>query len=355
MWEFESKINSPSRDFSQSKPVDILHNNKTLLEFLESTRRLEHILEDKTDLLSSLATSNTKTQTCEKIYQFITENLTADINEISNGSQALNRVVEDQMIEINDSFNTFLQSLEESINSSLSMTPSFPPKLVSAPGNLGGDIITESPKVCKKNEGLKYKGEKYVEIEPVEDGLLQVPYLCDMISDGGGWIVIQHRATGDTDFFLGWEDYKEGFGSLDTDFWLGNDNIHALTSSGSWELNVEVKYKGDTREANYKDFSLGDEDSNYKLHIGTYSGTAGDSLSRHDGHPFTTKDKDNDESDSRNCASTFEGAWWYINCHDSNLNGKWMSITAHHGLMWRTLTDSKSATFSEMKIRQVAP
>lgn len=48
------------------------------------------------------------------------------------------------------------------------------------------------------------------------------------------------------------------------------------------------------------------------------SGTAGDSLSFHDGQPFSTKDQDN-----LPCASRFHGAWWYKpppNCHKSNLN-----------------------------------
>ena len=354
LWEIESKKSALSSDSSHSKAVERVQDNKTLFDILGSTKRLEHILEGKTDLSSFLSINKTETHSCEQMFQFLSENLTAQIGEFSNGYEALTTVMEDQMTEVTDNFNTFLQSLEESLNDSMSMIPSYPPELFAALNSLVGNV-TDSPKSCKRNQGLKYKQEEYFVIKPSTYSTLNVPYLCDMGSDGGGWIVIQRRTKGDTNFFLDWEDYKEGFGTLETDFWLGNDNIHTLTSVGLWELRVTLKFEGKTRFADYKNFSLGNEDTNYKLHVGSYSGTAGDSLSRHNGHPFTTKDKDNDDGDSRNCAKTFEGAWWYINCHDSNLNGRWMSTTAHHGLMWRALTDSDSATYSEMKIRQVDP
>ena len=58
----------------------------------------------------------------------------------------------------------------------------------------------------------------------------------------------------------------------------------------------------------------------FRLRVSHYHGSAGDNLSGHSGAPFTTIDKDND-SYSSNCATVFKGAWWYTNCHSSNLNG----------------------------------
>jgi ficolin len=54
---------------------------------------------------------------------------------------------------------------------------------------------------------------------------------------------------------------------------------------------------------------------------------------------FTTKDQDNDEYSSSNCARSFHGAWWYKTCHESNLNGKYLGgihTSVADGIEWRT-------------------
>ncbi|XP_078579161.1 microfibril-associated glycoprotein 4-like [Branchiostoma floridae x Branchiostoma japonicum] len=180
---------------------------------------------------------------------------------------------------------------------------------------------------------------------------------CDMDTDGGGWTLFQKRQDGTVDFFLGWADYKTGFPSnLNGEFWLGNDNLYRLAVQTVYQLRVDMEdVEGNTAYAAYSTFAISPESQNYKLDIGTYSGTAGDSLTYHDGKPFSTKDRDNDESSSRNCAQSFKGAWWYGGCLYSNLNGMY-HLGPHEGhadgvnwFHWKRHNYSLKRT--EMKIR----
>lgn len=105
---------------------------------------------------------------------------------------------------------------------------------------------------------------------------------CDMKTDGGGWTVFQRRLDGSVDFFLGWADYKHGFGNLSGEFWLGNDNLHRLTAAGNVELRVDLEdFDGNSKYAKYTTFKVADEGDKYRLLIGGYSGTAGDSMTFH--------------------------------------------------------------------------
>ncbi len=151
---------------------------------------------------------------------------------------------------------------------------------------------------------------------------------CRVDIDGKKWMMFQRR-TDYTDFYRNWTSYANGFGTVSSDnatgtsFWLGLKLLNQITSSGgSWQLRVDLQeqYTSTTRYAVYSDFTIGSPGASYPLRVSGYSGTAGDSLSFHSGSPFSTYDADHDASGS-NCAVTFKGAWWYVACHASNLNG----------------------------------
>ncbi|XP_054576533.1 ficolin-3 [Eptesicus fuscus] len=165
-----------------------------------------------------------------------------------------------------------------------------------------------------------------------------LPVFCDMDTLGGGWLVFQRRQDGSVDFFRSWSSYKAGFGSQESEFWLGNENLHQLTLQGTWELRVELEdFDGNRTFAHYGSFRLLGEADHYQLVLGKFlEGTAGDSLSFHNGKPFSTYDADHDTAGG-NCAVTVHGAWWYEACYHSNLNGHYAMSpsTAHtYGIDW---------------------
>ena len=209
------------------------------------------------------------------------------------------------------------------------------------------------PKECKKGMFPSLLGTAfpYHVIQANGTSELDAPYLCDSVTGGGGWIVIQRRVSGSVDFYRNWAEYREGFGSLDGDFWWGNEKIHALTSSGRYELRVDLKYKGKSSFAHYRSFSLDGENDNYALRLGTYDGTAGDSLSFHNGKPFSTYDRDNDGR-AQNDAVEYSGAWWYSS-YESNLNAKWNTVGSGKAARWYTFSGGDSVSFSEMKLRKI--
>ena len=83
--------------------------------------------------------------------------------------------------------------------------------------------------------------------------------------------MFQGRLDGSVDFYRDWNDYKNGFGSTSGEFWLGNDNIHSLTTSGKQVLRIDLEtFDGETRFAEYSGFSIDDESNNYTLRLDAY-------------------------------------------------------------------------------------
>uniref|UniRef100_H2YDD0 Fibrinogen C-terminal domain-containing protein n=1 Tax=Ciona savignyi TaxID=51511 RepID=H2YDD0_CIOSA len=177
---------------------------------------------------------------------------------------------------------------------------------------------------------------------------------CDQTTDGGGWMVFQRRRDGSENFYRTWVEYQGMFGNLSNEFWLGNENLHALTRSGNYELRIELGDCANVRKfAKYSSFSIGSAQEKYTLKVTGYTGNAGDSLSNHNGLPFSTQDVDND-SYFGNCAVNHHGAWWYDKCYDSNLNGEYLKCqtSTSRSASWNTFHGGHySMKFIEMKFR----
>ena len=179
---------------------------------------------------------------------------------------------------------------------------------------------------------------------------------CDMETDGGGWIVIQRRvAQGTVNFYRNWEDYENGFGDLDTEFWIGLGNIYELTNNDEVDVIISVWNDIQTNITwRYPVFRIAGPTDKYRLTVSGGSGTGYDSFAYGNGQYFTTYDRDNDIW-SNNCAYHFQGGWWYRDCTYANLNGRHEAsgLPGVHStgqlLFWQTT--SRIYTNSEMKIR----
>ncbi|XP_052864057.1 fibrinogen-like protein A [Anopheles cruzii] len=174
------------------------------------------------------------------------------------------------------------------------------------------------------------------------------------VKDGDSWLVIQHRFDGSLNFFRNWKEYRDGFGNIAEEFWIGLERLHQLTSGRAHELMVELRdFKGNYKFALYTAFEIGNETEQYNLKtLGAYHGTAGDSLSYNKNMKFSTYDRDNDNYSPLNCAAFHEGVWWYNVCSNSNLNGPYKNIVDHRSMFWYYFSGSNEGlSFSRMMIR----
>ncbi|XP_059159224.1 fibrinogen C domain-containing protein 1-like [Physella acuta] len=230
-------------------------------------------------------------------------------------------------------------------------------------GGAGGtskDGRTEQsiPRDCHDVYTSGYRVSSVYQILP-EHSRFQVPVYCEMINNTG-YTVIQRRIDGTLNFNRRWSEYKQGFGNPYGELWAGNELIHLLTRQKHYTLRLDMwDWEGIQYYAEYSKFFVEDESENYKLVVGEYKGTAGDSLIYHNKMAFSTEDVDNDLHE-RHCAAENKGGWWYSKCFLSQLNSlyhtAWYSQSQSRyadGVVWFTIKDSEFYSLKrvEMKLK----
>ncbi|KAH8418879.1 hypothetical protein KR222_008491, partial [Zaprionus bogoriensis] len=146
-------------------------------------------------------------------------------------------------------------------------------------------------------------------------GIEPFPVYCDSSLAGNGWTVIQRRKDGSVNFNRNWAEYREGFGDLRGEFFIGLEKLHLLTKSQVHELYIYMNdAKSSYKYALYNEFRIGDETDQYRImSLGVFSGNSINAMFYHNQKKFSTPDMDNDMSPN-NCAKTYNSGWWFDKC-----------------------------------------
>ncbi|XP_071796300.1 uncharacterized protein [Asterias amurensis] len=92
---------------------------------------------------------------------------------------------------------------------------------------------------CQALMDASYREDGIYTIHPFQNNE-GIKVFCDM-TKRTGWIVVQRRYDGSVNFNRSWADYKDGFGSMDGEFWLGNDVLHNLTDAKrNWIIRLDL-------------------------------------------------------------------------------------------------------------------
>ena len=180
---------------------------------------------------------------------------------------------------------------------------------------------------------------------------------CYMEGEEGGWMAFQRRFDGSVNFERNWNDYKKSFGNHDSEYWLGNDLLHELTSSRRHNLFVlATDFSEVSQTKRFSHFTIGSKQEKYKFDYASvlpcYSQY--ELFEELKTMKFTTIDQDNDLS-GVNCAVSFHGGWWHNKCHKDFMNGKYHPTEACNNgegidwLGWKTYIKSLKSTSMMMK------
>ena len=249
-----------------------------------------------------------------------------------------------------------------------------------------GDVVEELQRMYSTNlENLRFDNccqPKFLGLDtvspsifPVRGGSFSLNYVyCDMHTDGGGWMGIVRRDRNRLILFnhvqRSLSSYKNGFGKLPREYWIGLKNMHYFSSQpGGTELMVELVKDGVKYVAYYDNFFVESIATKYTLRVSGFAANKSnisDSLSASDGFEFVEVDQDTPKHEvaeqygtiSYYC-SYYYGSWWFGS--SGNESCTLVALTKNYsqreavgipkGFMWVVNGQRVGFDFVEMKIR----
>ena len=189
-------------------------------------------------------------------------------------------------------------------------------------------------RLCQDHQSTSNQNGVF-DISPVNQTL---NVYCDMKKEGGGWTTIQRRVDGSVSFQRDWADYKKGFGDPAGNYWLGLENIHAITNTfANVMLRIEAStFDGERAVMIFEGFKVDSEENLYKLTSGEVVEDPlylADKWLNYDGMSFSTQDSDNDKNLNNHCSryQGGKGGMWYNSCTKMHINGKYPSYPGEQG------------------------
>ncbi|XP_058123187.1 angiopoietin-related protein 2-like [Anopheles ziemanni] len=325
--ELENKTRDEKLRCLEEKLHDIEQNLKRSISYAPSeasTKAIEDDLCNKLDDMEQCITAdeNVVQSNPEEVEQLSTDsNFQKRQSEVENSMKAKEDALKETEKKLTAQFNSLDEKLEENLEKQRDHS-AVVPKVVNS--------LVDSNKYCS-DIATKHGGKHRVAFQFNQPALVY----CDHTEFGDGWIVFQHRYNGQVNFFRNWDDYRDGFGNLDGEFWLGLQHLHKLTSGGKYQLLVEMEdHAGKYVYAKYDEFAVLSEKDWYKLEVGCYSGTAGDFMLISKGYHFDTEEEDHILLKN---PGNWYGGWWSkpADCQYVNFNGSEIGTMAFTRMMLR--------------------
>ena len=130
------------------------------------------------------------------------------------------------------------------------------------------------------------------------------------MSSGGRTRLMAKFAKITGEFNKSWAEYKNGFGNLSWNHWIGLDNMYQLTNRKKMNLFIELKNKD--LSITYSNFYIESEENFFKIN---FAESLNDDLANYsinlNGKYFTAFDRDNDNDETRNCAEVYTGGSFF--------------------------------------------
>ncbi|KAJ8034024.1 Ficolin-1 [Holothuria leucospilota] len=122
-------------------------------------------------------------------------------------------------------------------------------------------------------------------------------------------LVFQRRTNGATDFYRDWASYKNGFGNIRQEFWLGNEKLYYLTQQATYEYRMDFVHSSGSYHHKYSRFRINNESNKYRVtDVGSWSRTREGRR-----HLRCSYANPNGDYNGSNGKSIFD--WYYDDCH----------------------------------------